>query len=148
MAFSENLEPCNTLVMACSSYAPVNRETFLPLVPYLDRMHLPEGHVLWDQGEQPDGLYVVESGILRATYHFAEHLSPAYETMVPGTLAGELSTLSGQERNARCVVERQAIVWKLTTQSLSRLESEQPEFARTFMKLVLKGKPSLSIVVH
>lgn len=142
VAFSDNPEPCNTLVMAFSSYAPVNRDTFLPLVPYLDRMHLPEGHILWEQGEPPDGLYIVESGILRATYYFAEHLSPTYETMVPGTLAGELSALSGQERNARCVVERQAIVWKLTTQNLSRLEGEQPEFARTFMKLVLKGKSS------
>ncbi|KAK7681788.1 hypothetical protein QCA50_015135 [Cerrena zonata] len=139
LSFSDNPEPCNTLVMAFSSYAPVNRDTFLPLVPYLDRMHLPEGHILWEQGEPPDGLYIVESGILRATYRFAEYLSPTHETMVPGTLAGELSTLSGQERNARCVVERQATVWKLTSQNLSRLENEQPEFSRTFMKLVLKA---------
>ncbi|KAI0077979.1 hypothetical protein K474DRAFT_1594928 [Panus rudis PR-1116 ss-1] len=136
---SENPEPSNTLVMAFSSYGPVTRETFRPLVPYLERMHVPEGFVLWTQGDPPDGLYIVESGILRATYRFAEYLSPTYETMVPGTLAGELSALSGLERNATCVVERQAVLWKLTIEGLVRLESEQPELARTFTKLVLKA---------
>ncbi|CAL1702683.1 unnamed protein product [Somion occarium] len=139
ISLTENPEPCNILVMAFSSHGPVDRETFRPLIPYLEHLHVPAGFVLWEQGEPSDGLYIVESGILRATYYFAEHVSPTHETMVPGTLAGELSALSGLERNCRCVVERQAALWKLTTKNLSRLENEQPEFARTFTKLVLRA---------
>ena len=113
-------------------------ETFRPLVRYLQPISFPAGHVLWAQGDAPDGLYIVEAGILRAIYQFADHTSPIHETMVPGTLAGELSALSGLERNATCVVERDAKVWKLSTDNLRKLETEEPELAREFTQLVLK----------
>ena len=76
---------------------------------------------------------------LDAVYHFSEHTRPTEESMVPGTVAGELSTLSESERNATCIVERRAVVWKLSMENLRRMESENPELARKFTKLVLKG---------
>ena len=102
-------------------------------------MSLPEGFVLWRQGDEPDGLYIIESGVLRAVYQFADHTRPTMESMVPGTVAGELSALSESTRNATCTVERPAVVWKLSTASLRRMEAETPELARKFTKLVLKG---------
>ena len=133
-------EPYSTLVRAFSTYEAIDRETYAPLIPYLTRMSVPEGTVLWTQDEPPDGLYIVESGILRATYRFAEPTPPMVESMVPGTIAGELSALSGLERNATCVVERAAVLWKLSTENLTRLEEEQPELARAFTRLILKGE--------
>lgn len=135
---SEDREPLNTILMAFSSYGPIDRDTFRPLVRYLEPISLPAGYVLWSQGDAPDGLYIVEDGILRAIYQFADHTTPTHETMVPGTLAGELSTLSGLERNASCVVERDAKVWKLSVENLGRLQAEEPELAREFTQLVLK----------
>ena len=108
-------------------------------------MPVPAGTVLWKQGDPPDGLYIVESGILRATYRFEEPTPPMDESMVPGTIAGELSTLSGLARNATCIVERQAVLWKLSTDALARLERERPELARAFTRLILKGEWPLSI---
>ena len=104
-------------------------------------MSVPEGTVLWEQNDPPDGLYIVQSGILRATYRFADPTPPMVESMVPGTIAGELSTLSGLERNATCVVERAAVLWKLSSDNLARLQEEEPELARAFTRLVLKGRP-------
>ena len=109
-------------------------------MPYLARMSVPEGTVLWEQDAPPDGLYIIESGVLRAIYAFAAPTPPMEESMVPGTIAGELSTLSGLARNATCVVERAAVLWKLSTESLARLERERPELARAFTRLILKGK--------
>ncbi|KAI0350290.1 hypothetical protein OH77DRAFT_1413261 [Trametes cingulata] len=131
-------EPFNTLVRAFSSYEAIDRETYAPLIPYLIRMSVPSGTVLWTQGDAPDGLYIVESGILRATYRFADPTPPMVESMVPGTIAGELSALSGLERNATCVVERSAVVWKLSMEDLARLEQAHPDLARAFTRLVLK----------
>ncbi|KZT04035.1 uncharacterized protein LAESUDRAFT_658528 [Laetiporus sulphureus 93-53] len=132
-------EPYNTLVKAFSTYGPVDRQQFAPLMVYLQRISLPEGTVLWYQGDDPDGLYLVESGVLRAVYRFNEHTAPTEESMVPGTIAGELSALSGLPRNATCVVERQAVLWKLSVEDLHRLEVEHPELAREFTRLVLKA---------
>lgn len=60
--------------------------------------------------------------------------------MVAGTVAGDLSMLSGTRRNATVVAERDGVVWRLDRDSLSRLESEKPEVAREFIKIVLRCK--------
>ncbi len=140
-------EPFTTLVRAFSSYEPIDRDTYAPLIPYLLRMSVPAGTVLWNQDDAPDGLYIVESGILRATYRFADPTPPMVESMVPGTIAGELSALSGLERNATCVVERAAVVWKLSGEDLASLEEAHPELARAFTRLVLKGNFCLSRIL-
>jgi sulfate permease, SulP family len=95
--------------------------------------------VLWKQGDAADGLYVIGAGVLRATYRFAAHTPVTEESMVPGTLAGELSGLAGLARNATVVAERPAVLWRLGADALRRLEMERPELARTFTALVLKG---------
>lgn len=138
----ESSEPYNTLIKAFSSYGDINREKLRPLVPYLERRSVPEGTILWEQNEDPDGLYIIESGVLRASYKFADHTPSVEESMVPGTLAGELSALAGLPRNATVVVERQAVLWKLTIRNLRRLEKDNPALATTFMQLVLKGDDS------
>jgi len=94
---------------------------------------------LFKQGDVPDALYVIESGVLRALYRFAEHTPTTEESMVPGALAGELTGLSGLERNATVVVERDAVVWKLSRERLEALEKEHPELARVFTRLVMRA---------
>ncbi len=136
----DQTEPYHTLLKAFSSYGAADREEFRPLVGYLERMALSEGYVLWRQGDEPDGLYIVESGVLRAVYHFADHTRPTMESMVPGTVAGELSALSDSARNATCTVERPAVLWKLSRDNLRRMELENPDLARKFTKMVLKGE--------
>ncbi|KAF7986828.1 hypothetical protein HWV62_12524 [Athelia sp. TMB] len=144
MAADDTSEPYNTLVRAFSSYGDVTRDKIRPIIPYLERMSAPEGLVLFNQDEEADALYLIESGVLRASYRFAEHTPRIEESMVPGTLAGELSALSGLPRNATVTVERQAVLWKLSTDNMRRLEKENPEMSRLFVQLVLKGKNMLS----
>lgn len=131
-------EPFLTLVRAFSSFEEFDFNQFSALVPYLQRMSVPEGFVLWRQNDSSDGLYLIESGILRATYEFAEYAQNIEESMVPGTLAGELSALSDLPRNATAVAERPAVLWKLSTENLRLLGTEEPNLARVFTHMVLK----------
>lgn len=105
----------------------------------MERITLPEGFVLWVQNDPPDGLYILEAGILRASYQFSDHTPMIEESMVPGTLAGELSALSSLPRNATVVVERDATLWKMSMGNLARLDVERPELSRAFLGLILKG---------
>lgn len=132
-------EAQNTLSRVFSSHGEVNMDELRPLEAYLQRMALPSGHVLWRQFDAPDGLYIIETGVLRATYQFADHTRCVEESMVAGTIAGEMSALSDLPRNATVVVEQPAVVWKLSTTDLRRLEAEQPQVARTFIRFILKG---------
>ena len=138
--FTESIEPYNTIVKAFSSSENNGRERLRLLVPYLERCAVPEGMVLWKQNENADGLYFIESGVLRASYQFAEHTPIVEESMVPGTLAGELSALTGLLRDSTVVVERQAVIWKLSVENLHRLQIEDPTLATIFMKNVMKGE--------
>ncbi|KAF8882992.1 sulfate transporter family-domain-containing protein [Infundibulicybe gibba] len=133
------IEPYNTLVKAFSSYGDVNYEEFRPLETYLQRMSVPAGMVMWTQGEPSDGLYIIQSGVLRAQYRFSEYTPNIEESMVAGTVAGELSALSGLPRNATVIVEHPAVLWKLTLEKLRQLNTDEPELSRTFQQLVLKA---------
>ncbi len=66
--------------------------------------------------------------------------------MVAGTLAGELSALAEAPRNATVTVEHgPAVMWKLNGENLRRLQNEEPELARIFIQLVLKGIKKFSL---
>ena len=95
--------------------------------------------MLWRQGSASDGLYLIESGSLRATYAFDEHAEAIHETMVAGTVAGDLSALSDTPRNATVVAERDCVLWKLTPEALEKMQKERPEDASRLTKVVLKG---------
>ncbi|KIK64222.1 hypothetical protein GYMLUDRAFT_40512 [Collybiopsis luxurians FD-317 M1] len=134
-----NAEPLATLVRAFSSFGDIDYNHFRLIVPYLHRMSVPRDYVLWRQGDMSDGLYLIESGVLRATYQFAEYTQSIEESMVPGTLAGELSALSSLPRNATVITERPAVLWKLSIEKMRRLEVEEPTVARAFTHMVLKS---------
>ncbi|KLO11977.1 sulfate anion transporter [Schizopora paradoxa] len=121
-----------------SAYGELDRSACQPLLRHLQRVCVTEGTVLWQQNDASDGLYVIESGVLRAVYNFADRQDVLEESMVGGTLAGELSALANLPRNATVSVEKDAVLWKLSVESLHRLEEEHSNLARTFIHLVLK----------
>ncbi|KAL5514025.1 hypothetical protein ACEPAG_2786 [Sanghuangporus baumii] len=126
------------LSKAFSSYGQVDLEQFRPLLSSFERITVSQGSVLWEQGDPPDGLYLIESGVLRAMYTFPDRKDTFEESMVGGTLAGELSALSNLPRNARVVVEKDAVLWKLSIEKLEELQKQHPKLAGVFIHLVLK----------
>ena len=133
-------ELMNTLIKAFSSYGNVDSDLFHPIDSYFERLSVPTSHVFWTQYNISDGLYVIESGVLRASYKFANPAQHFEESMVAGTLAGELSALSDLTRNATVIIEQAAVLWKLSIENIRRLQMDEPELARTFIQLVLKGE--------
>lgn len=127
-----------SLSRAFSSYGHVNADQFHPLLASFERVAATEKTTLWELGDPPDGLYLIESGVLRAIYSFPDRKDTFEESMVGGTLAGELSALSNLPRNARVVVEKDAVLWRLSMEKLAKLETEHPELARVFFHMVLK----------
>jgi len=132
-------------------------------VPYFKRVNVERGTQLWANGSEPDAcvhlslalalflvdvltlllprcrFYVIESGMLRATYVFANSAHTMTESMVAGTVAGEMSFLSRTPRNTNVVAERDSTLWKMEVgahEELGRKEGWQ--FARRFEEVVLK----------
>ncbi len=159
LSTSPQREPLPTLSRALSSYTSLDLS---PLPAYLSRVCYPAGHVLWRQNDSPDGLYIIEKGVLRASYTFESwgsstglessstsnetytHPPHIEESMVSGTVAGELSALSNMPRNATMVVERDVVLWKLSREALGRMQEEKPIFAKQLVEAILKCKQPLS----
>lgn len=135
-------QPLPLLMQTFSGYGEDDKsqDFFFELVPYFTRSLATRGEVLWTQGDQPDGLYIIESGCLKATYRYEDQTELLVETMVALTIAGELTALSGAARNATVVADRETKLWRLTLSNFEKLHTEKPDIAREFTKLVLKGK--------
>ena len=132
-------EPIPTLMKTFSGYEnDLSSELFVPIVPYLKRIELPEGQILWRRGDSPDGLYVIAGGVMRATYTW-DNTDTVSESMVAGTLAGELTGLAGMPRNADVVAEQASVLWRLSNEDWDLFKNERPTLAHRFVELVLKG---------
>ena len=76
---------------------------------------------------------------MRANYVFPDHSHSVNESMVAGTVAGELSFLSRTKRNTNVVAERDSVLWKMEVGSHEELgKKEGWLFARKFEEVLLK----------
>lgn len=121
------------------SYADEPETFFAQFTEYFKQVIAHSGDILWRQGDESDGLYFIEAGSLRATYEYHSEEHQVQETMVAGTVAGDLSTLSGTARNATVIAERESVLWKLSSKALAQMAREKPEAAGQFTKILLKG---------
>ena len=137
---SETDQPLRILIQTFGAYCDGPVDFLRQLAPFFTDCVLLRGSTLWRQGDQADGLYLIESGSLRATYNYEDHGELVQETMVAGTIAGDLSTLSDTCRNATVVAERDCVLWKLEKEALGDLETNHAAIAQTFTRIVLKGK--------
>ena len=132
-------QPYNTFLKTFSSHIDLTEDFVIRVAPYFKPLIIPAGEVIYRQGDKPEGLYLIESGVLRATYQFGPNIPDVVESCVAGTLSGELTALAGEPRNATVVAERQSVLWKLSNEDLLRLENDHPAEGRLFVKLVLKS---------
>jgi len=134
-----NEQPFVTIMKTFSARGSLGELFVARIAPYFKSRLVHAGELIYRQGDLADGLYLIESGVLRVAYTFADHVPDVVESCVAGTLSGELSALAGEPRNATVIAERQSVLWKMSIEDLTRLENDHPEDARLFIKLVLKN---------
>jgi SulP family sulfate permease len=136
-------QPLPLLLQTLGAYVEdteASSDLFKELLPYFTQVPITAGQTMWKQGDPADALYLIEIGSLRATYAYDDHRRLVQETMVAGTMAGDLSTLSDTPRNATVMAERDGLLWKLDKEALRSLEKARPDVAREFIHIVLKGE--------
>ncbi|KIW06678.1 uncharacterized protein PV09_02383 [Verruconis gallopava] len=104
--------------------------------PYFVRREFPAGSILYSRGDEPDGFYVLEEGILRADYDLEQ--GRFYESIVAGTTCGELPFFAESERTGTVVAEKDCVAWLLTKQKWREIEEKLPDVANELLKIGLK----------
>ncbi|TIB85653.1 hypothetical protein E3Q06_01840 [Wallemia mellicola] len=135
---NQHPQPLSLIIGTFKTYTDAHIDFYRQLAPYFSPLRLAPGDLLWRQHEESNGFYLIESGILKASYMFDGHNSPVDETMLTGTVAGEISGVSGSKRNCTVVAETETMLWHLSHVSLQRLEQNRPEIQREMVRILLK----------
>lgn len=87
-------QPFPLLMATFGAYASSEMDEcfFGRMTKYFQRIELLREELLWDLGDPSDGLYLIESGALKARYDFEQEDFEINEAMLAGTIAGEVSS--------------------------------------------------------
>ncbi len=110
------------------------RRTFLG---YLSREELGAGQLLLRRGDPPRALFFVESGRITVWIDGDDGSTVRLRTMGAGTIVGELGVYLGLPATASVVVEEDAVLYRLSAESLKAMEETRPLMASAFHKYVI-----------
>src|ERR1700728_767529 len=104
--------------------ALIGREALRILAIGAENRYVHDGDVLFREGEQADGGYVVQEGAFQLT---SRHISPGLE---PGTLLGELALLTGTVRPATATAVEPSSVIRIPRTLFMKMLESFPDAAR------------------
>jgi SulP family sulfate permease len=107
------------------------------ILPYLERLEVPAATHLIRQSEQSESLYFVESGRVTARLEFQDGRMLRLRTMGAGTVVGEVGLFLRGTRAASVITDQPCIVYKLTAQTLERMNRENPDLALAFHRYLI-----------
>src|SRR5689334_1959963 len=129
-------QPIDLLRNAFQELSSVGDDFYTRLAKYFHRVNVPAGAILWRQGDAPDCMYLVERGSLRATFRVEEG-NPArqVESILAGTMAGELGFFANRPRDATLVAEMDCVLWRMADTDYEALVEKDPKVANIFVRI-------------
>ncbi|CAG8559235.1 10880_t:CDS:10 [Paraglomus brasilianum] len=131
-------QPIDLLRNALQELTNADDDFYTRLSKYFHRVNVPAGAILWRQGDAPDCMYLVERGSLRATFRVEEG-NPArqVESILAGTMAGELGFFANRPRDATLVAEMDCVLWRMADTDYETLITKDPKVANLFIRVSL-----------
>jgi SulP family sulfate permease len=106
---------------------------------YLERLHVPAGHTLFDQREEPDAMYFIESGQVTVLLRLEPQWSMRLRTVSAGTTLGEQSFFTGRPHQTSAVAEVPSVLYRLSHAAMQRLRHDAPQTAMTFQEFIIRS---------
>ncbi len=107
------------------------------LAAAMEPLTFQDNQIVFREGDDADGLYLIDEGIVRIESNCREIDSdPVLARLGAGELLGELALLDGGMRSATAVSEGQVHLRRLDASALARLEVESPELAMMVWKAI------------
>jgi len=99
------------------------------LMKYLEKDEVEEGDYLMHQGDQPDEMYFIESGLVSAQLELPDGKTLRLGSMRGGATVGEMGMYLGNQRTASVVANRRSVVYRLSRNALNKMERNDPKVA-------------------
>lgn len=104
------------------------------IMKYLEKIELNPGTHFIHQGDSPGAVYFLENGVVTAQLEIEGEEPLRLNTLSGENLVGEIGFYLGSKRNASVVTDTATTLYRLTAESLTRMESYDPEAAALFHK--------------
>ena len=124
------------ILQAFQGFTDKNEDFWFPAVAYFERREYAQGKVLYSRGDEPDGFYLLQSGILRAEYDMAQ--GNYHESIVAGTTCGELPFFSETNRTSTVGAELDCVAWLLTPEKWTEMQKKEQAVAAELLKVGMK----------
>ncbi|BAE54913.1 sulfate/bicarbonate/oxalate exchanger SAT-1 [Aspergillus flavus] len=135
-AWASMRQPLPLLLQTFQGLTSRNEDFWFRACTYFVRDTYAAGTVLFQEGDVPNGFYLLESGMLRAEYEMPQ--GRYFELIVAGRPCGELPFFSETRRTATVKAEQDCVAWRLTTAKWRDLREREPEIARELLTVSLK----------
>ncbi|KAI8986485.1 sulfate transporter family-domain-containing protein [Pilobolus umbonatus] len=112
-------------------------EFFHRLSRYFERRTTKAGHTVYREGDPCSFLLILEQGLLKGMMTLNKE-EVTIETILPGTVVGELGIFTtSQVRTRSLVAEQDSVYWALTKTSFEKMCKDDPAMANKFILLSL-----------
>ena len=119
----------------------INEERIGAFLSYLERVTYRSGETVISQNAVADELYFIESGSLTVVLETKENRSVRLRTVKSGNVVGEMGMylgLSGDAyRSASVTANEECVLYRLTRESLVRMERESPDLAAALHRFII-----------
>ncbi|KAI9842171.1 MAG: hypothetical protein M1838_003251 [Thelocarpon superellum] len=129
-------QPLPLMLQTFQGLTEKNEDFWFRACPYFERFEYIAGTTLYNRGDQPNGFYLLEQGILRADYDLPQ--GKYYESIVAGTTCGELPFFSETSRTATVATERDCVAWLLDHEHWEELRTREADVAQELLRISLK----------
>lgn len=119
---------------AISLFAGLDAETLALLASDSEQRTVRPGEFVFVEGEQPRGLYVLESGWVRAVKMSAQGREQVLQFVGPGEPFNTVSIFTTRPNPASAMALEESVVWMVPRATVERVLRERPEFAQRVLE--------------
>ena len=134
-----------TVEQQLAAHANIDAGDVGTLYIFLERMETEAGHTIFNQGDESDALYFIESGRVDVRLHLEADQELRLRSMTAGTVVGEIGFYLKKRRSASIVVTEAGVVYRLSHEALLQMETANPQLAsavHVFITCVLADRLS------
>lgn len=115
-----------------------SRDLAARVLTYLDRVEVPAGDCVMQQGTPPDAMYLIESGKLSVVMEHADGTSSRVRTVFGSTLVGEMGFYLRSPRTASVIATEPSVLYRVDRECLENMETQDPQAALAFSEMIVR----------
>jgi CRP-like cAMP-binding protein len=116
-----------------SFFSHLSEEELLAIAGYLRARRFAPGDIVFSAGDEPVGLYLIESGLIRL---IAVETNGNFSELREGDAFGEMAVLSGKQYTATARAAEESVLWQLTSTDFEDLTAHYPSIRQTLSRVL------------